>query len=245
MADPTAPLAFLAGLVSFMSPCVLPMVPGYLSYMSGLGSADSSPGRPARTTLVAATFVLGFSAVFVALGATATYLGSLLNANQEVLTRAGGAVIVLMGLVFIGLVKVPWLYQEARFHPSPGAGIWGSAVLGAAFAFGWSPCIGATMGAALTMAAGRSEAGGVGQGAFLLGMYSLGLGVPFVLAGIGVSRLTEVVRWLRGHARAINLAGGSVMIVVGLLFITGDIFRISIWMQKTMTAMNLDFWSGI
>jgi cytochrome c-type biogenesis protein len=245
MADPTAPLAFFAGLVSFLSPCVLPLVPGYLSYMSGLGAADLSQGRATRTTLVATTFVLGFSAVFVALGATATYLGSLLNANQDVLTRAGGAAIVLMGLVFMGLIKVPWLYREARFHPSPRAGVWGSAVLGAAFAFGWSPCIGATMGAALTMAAGHSEAGGVGQGAFLLGMYSLGLGVPFVLAGIGVSRLTEVVRWLRSHARAINLAGGAVMIAVGLLFITGDIFRISIWMQKTMTAMNLDFWSGI
>jgi cytochrome c-type biogenesis protein len=245
MADPTAPIAFFAGFVSFLSPCVLPLVPGYLSYMSGVGASEGETPSGLYTALVATTFVLGFTAVFVALGATATYLGSFLRSNQELLTRIGGVVIVLMGLVFIGLLKVPWLYREARFHPSPRAGVWGSTVLGAAFAFGWSPCIGATMGAVLTMAAGRSTVGGGGEGAFLLGVYSLGLGVPFILAGLGVSRLTGALAWLRRHTRTINLASGVLLIVVGVMFITGDLFRLSIWMQRTMTALNLDFWSGI
>jgi cytochrome c-type biogenesis protein len=245
MADPTAPIAFLAGLVSFLSPCVLPLVPGYLSYMSGVGASEGEEQRALYTALVATMFVLGFTAVFVALGATATYLGTFLRSNQDVLTRIGGAVIVLMGLVFMGVIKVPWLYREARFHPTPRAGVWGSTVLGAAFAFGWSPCIGATMGAVLTMAAGRSTVGGAGEGAFLLAVYSLGLGVPFILAGLGVSRLTGALAWLRRHTRTINLVSGALLIVVGVLFITGDLFRLSIWMQRTMTALNLDFWSGI
>jgi cytochrome c-type biogenesis protein len=244
VADPTVPIAFVAGLVSFLSPCVLPLVPGYLSYMSGLGAAAASERRGARTAIVASTFVLGFTAVFVALGATATYLGSFLRENQEVLTKAGGVLIILMGLVFMGAFKLPWLYREARFHPSPSAGVWGSAVLGAAFAFGWTPCIGATMGAVLTMAAGRGTTGGPAEGAFLLAVYSLGLGIPFIAAGFGVSRLTAAVRWLRTHTRAINVVSGVLLIVVGVLFVTGDLFRLSIWMQKTFTALNLDFWSN-
>ncbi|MEA2447338.1 MAG: cytochrome c-type biosis protein, partial [Actinomycetota bacterium] len=159
MADLSLPIAFAAGVVSFLSPCVLPIVPGYLSYMSGISSSE--PGeRRFPAWLVACTFVAGFSAVFVAMGATATLLGSLLRQNQDVLARAGGVLIIVMGLIFIGAIKVPWLYREARFHPSPKAGIWGSVVLGAAFAFGWSPCIGATLGAVLAMAAGRAETGG-------------------------------------------------------------------------------------
>ena len=245
MADPSAPIAFFAGFVSFLSPCVLPLVPGYLSYMSGVGTSEHGERRALRTTAVATTFVLGFTVVFVALGATATYLGSFLRSNQELLTRIGGGVIIVMGLVFAGLIKVPWLYREARFHPSPRAGVWGSVVLGAAFAFGWSPCIGATMGAVLTMAAGRSTVGGPGEGALLLAAYSLGLGVPFILAGLGVGRLTGALAWLRRHTRTINFASGALLIVVGILFVTGDLFRLSIWMQRTMTALNLDFWSGI
>ena len=245
MVDPTAPIAFFAGLVSFLSPCVLPLVPGYLSYMSGVGAAEGELPNGRRTALVATAFVLGFTAVFVALGATATYLGSFLRSNQDLLSRIGGIVIVLMGLVFMGLIKLPWLYREARFHPSPRAGVWGSTVLGAAFAFGWSPCIGATMGAVLTMAAGRSTVGGAGEGAALLAVYSLGLGVPFIIAGLGVTRLTGALVWLRRHTRTINLVSGALLIVVGVLFITGDLFRLSIWMQRTMTALNLDFWSGI
>ena len=243
MSDPAIPIVFLAGLVSFLSPCVLPLVPGYLSYMSGMGAVQEGGRYPLRTAALAGAFVLGFTAVFVVLGATATALGSLVAAYREDLTKIGGVLIVVMGLVFMGVLKVPWLYREARFHLTPKAGLWGSVVLGGAFAFGWTPCIGATMGVALTMAAGRAPTGGPAEGALLLAVYSLGLGVPFVLAGLGVSRLTGALAWLRRRARVVNLTSGVLLIVVGALFITDQLFRLSSWMQKGFTSAGLDFWS--
>lgn len=246
MTDPTVPIAFIAGLISFLSPCVLPLVPGYLSYMSGLApGAGGDAANGLRAATAALFFVLGFTAVFVALGATATLLGSLLRNYQALLTRAGGIFIILLGLVFMGVLKIPWLYREARFHPTPAAGAWGSVVLGGAFAFGWSPCIGATMGAILTMAAGRGTTGGPGEGAMLLAVYSLGLGVPFILAGAGVAHLTVAVKWLRRHTRAVNLVSGAGLVIVGLLFVTGQLFQLAILMQKGFLALDLDWLARI
>jgi cytochrome c-type biogenesis protein len=233
--DPTIPLAFAAGVVSFLSPCVLPLVPGYLSYMSGLSSAERV--RPSIAPWkVALGFVLGFSIVFVALGATATLLGSVLRENQTTLARLGGAFIIVVGLIFMGVIKMPWLYREARFHPTPGAGLGGSVVLGAAFAFGWSPCIGATLGAVLAMAAGRGTTGGPAEGALLLGAYSLGLGIPFIAAGLGIARLTGALTWFRRHIRTVNVVSGILLVAVGVLLLSGQFFRLSIWLQKTFPA---------
>ena len=243
-ADPTVPIAFAAGLVSFLSPCVLPLVPGYISYMSGVGVQEGAGRDSFKAGGAALSFVAGFTAIFVALGATATLLGSFLRDYRIELARGGGVLIIVLGLVFMGVLKIPFLYRERRFHPTPGAGLAGSALLGAAFAFGWSPCIGATMGAVLAMAAGRGTTGGAGEGAFLLFVYSIGLGVPFLLAGLGVSRLTGAVAWLRRHTRSINLASGALLIVVGILFVTDQLFRISIWMQRAFTSANLDFWNA-
>ena len=243
MADPAIPVVFAAGLVSFLSPCVLPLVPGYLSYMSGYGASGSEERNALRTGLVAAAFVLGFTLVFVALGASATLLGSFLREQKDVLTRVGGIVIIVMGLVFMGALRVPWLYRERRFHPSVEAGVGGSVLLGAAFAFGWSPCIGATMGLVLTMAAGRGATGGPLEGALLLAIYSLGLGVPFVLAGLGISRLPTALAWLRRHTRAINVVSGALLIAVGVLFVTNQVFQVSSWMQRGFTTAGLDFWN--
>ena len=238
MADVSIPVAFLAGLASFLSPCVLPLVPGYLSYMSGMTVGTTGDATALRTTRVALFFVAGFSVVFVAFGATATFLGSFLLQNKDLLARVGGVFIIFVGLVFMGVLKVPFLYREARFHPRPGAGMWGSFVLGSAFAFGWTPCIGLTLGAVLTMAAGRGSAGGPLEGAALLAVYSLGLGVPFVLAGLGVSRLTTALGWLRRHMRAVNLASGALLVVVGLLFVTNRVFEVSAWMQRNLTFLE-------
>lgn len=232
MVDITIPVAFFAGFVSFLSPCVLPLVPGYLSYMSGMTLGEEGNARAGRTTLVALAFILGFTVVFVAFGATASQLGAFLLTNKEAMARVGGLLIIAMGLIFMGVVKVPFLYREARFHPTPKAGIWGSVILGGAFAFGWTPCIGATLGAVLTMAAGRAAEGGPTEGAMLLGIYSMGLGVPFLLAAMGVSHLTNVLGWLRRHARAMNVASGSILVLVGLLFVTNQIFHISAWIQR-------------
>lgn len=242
MADPGPVAAFFAGFISFLSPCVLPLVPGYVSYMSGLGSTEvelSAARRATDATRAMSGFVLGFTLVFVALGATATLLGEFLSDYEDIFIRVSGVVIILLGLVFIGVLKVPFLYREARFHPSARAGFWGSLTLGVAFAFGWSPCIGATLGPILTMAAGGGD-GEVGKGAGLLAVYSLGLGVPFILAGLGVSHLTGAVKWLRRHTRTIQWVGGAFLIVMGVLFLTDQIFRISIWMQRFFNAIGLE-----
>jgi cytochrome c-type biogenesis protein len=237
MVDPAVPVVFLAGLISFLSPCVLPLVPGYLSYMSGV-SAGNESSRTIAPVLVALVFVLGFSLVFIAFGLSATALGSYLRVNKELFARIGGVFIIFMGLVFMGAIKVPFLYREARFHPTPEAGLWGSLVLGGAFAFGWTPCIGATLGPVLGMAAGRGATGSVAQGGMLLGVYSLGLGVPFILSGLGVAKLTNFLTWFRRHIRTVNLVSGGIMVIVGLLFVTNQIFRISIWLQRNVSAIE-------
>ena len=235
MVDPSAPIAFAAGVVSFLSPCVLPLVPGYLSYMSGL-STQTEGSRTFPAWAASFAFVGGFSAVFVALGATATLLGSVLRDYQTLLARVGGVVIIAMGLIFMGAIKVPWLYREARFRPTPEVGLGGSVLLGAAFAFGWSPCIGATLGAVLAMAAGRGATGGPAEGAFLLLMYSLGLGIPFIAAGLGISRLAGALAWFRKNVKVINLVSGVLLVAVGLLLVSGQFFQLSIWLQKTFPA---------
>ena len=245
MPDPTIPIAFVAGAASFLSPCVLPLVPGYLSYMSGLSESETETERTQSAPVVALVFVLGFTLVFVALGASATLLGSTLRQNQDVLVKVGGAFIILMGLAFMGVLKVPFLYRERRFHPRPGAGVWGAFLLGMTFALGWSPCIGPTMGAVLTMAAGQGATGGPGEGALLLGVYSLGLGLPFVLAGLGISRLAGAVAWLRKHTVVVTRVSGALLVVVGILFMTDQLFQLSVWMQETATALDWDFWSEL
>lgn len=236
------PLAFGAGALSFLSPCVLPLVPGYISYMSGLTGQDASPGERRRAATIAMVcFVAGFTAIFVPLGVTASILGSFLDQNRLLFTRVGGAFIILMGLVFMGVIKLPFLYREARFHPTPGAGVTGSFVLGAAFAFGWSPCIGPILGASLTLAAGTNPA----KGALLLLLYSLGLGIPFILAGFGITRVTPVVTALRRHTRVLMTASGALLIVMGVLFMTDSLFRMSIWIQRSFDALGLDFLARI
>jgi cytochrome c-type biogenesis protein len=222
----------------------LPLVPGYLSYMSGVGAGEDDEKRAVHTAGVAVAFVLGFTAIFVALGATASLLGSFLADHKILLGRIGGVFIIVLGLVFMGVLKIPFLYREARFHPTPKAGVWGSVILGSAFAFGWSPCIGATMGAVLTMAAGDSALGGPAKGAGLMAVYSLGLGVPFVLAGLGISHLAGALGWLRRHVRVVNLVSGVLLVAVGLLFLTNHLFELSIWMQRSYTNLHLDFWNS-
>lgn len=236
------PLAVGAGALSFLSPCVLPLVPGYISYMSGLSGQEAPPAQARRAATIATLcFVAGFTAVFVPLGVTASLLGSFLDTNRVLLTRIGGVFIILMGLIFMGAIKLPFLYREARFHPTPGAGVTGSFVLGAAFAFGWSPCIGPILGASLTLAAGENA----GKGALLLLLYSLGLGIPFVLSGIGVTRLTTVIAALRRHTRPLMLASGALLIIMGILFLTDSMFRMSIWIQNTFEALGLDWLARI
>lgn len=225
--------AFAAGLLSFFSPCVVPLVPGYVSFMSGVSVQELADHRPKQRQHVLGStllFVAGFSLVFVLLGASAALFGGLFDEYRRPLGRIAGGVMILMGLVMVGLIRAPALYRELRFHPSDRPLSWaGPALLGMAFALGWTPCIGPVL-ASILIYAGAAET--VGRGAVLLLLYSLGLGVPFILTGLSFSRMFGVLSWVRQHYRAINVASGALLVAVGALFVTERFFWLSIAAQR-------------
>lgn len=210
------PVALVAGLVSFFSPCVLPLVPGYLSYVSGVGVQDLDSGRRPRIVAGSLLFVAGFSAVFVAGGAAFGYAGLRLAEHQRTLSIVTGVLVILMAFAFLGLV--PALQREARIHAVPAVGLAIAPVLGVFFGLGWIPCVGPTLGAVLGLAGNEATAA---RGAFLAAVYCAGLGVPFVLAAFGFARFTRATSWLRRHQRAVSVAGGLLLLVVGILLVTG------------------------
>ncbi len=222
-------LAFVAGLISFTSPCCLPLMPGYVSYVSGVASdaSTSEQGSVAlrsRTMLAAVLFVQGFALTFTLMGAAASELGGLILQHRLVLGRVAGVFVIVMGLATIGLLRVPFLYRERRFDLSrirPGPA--GALPLGVAFAVGWTPCIGPVLASILTAAA---TVEGAWRGAALLFVYSLGLGVPFLLLAFSVAKAGRLFRWLRRHGRAIEFLGGSVLVLMGVLMITGAWIRL-------------------
>ncbi len=212
-------LAFIAGLVSFTSPCCLPLMPGYVSFVAGASAGDGGVVTRTRAVAAAGLFVIGFTMVFTLFGVGASVFGGWLLANRGVLTRLAGGFVILMGLVTLGVVHIPLLYREARLDLSrlrPGPA--GAIPLGAAFAIGWAPCIGPVLAGILVAAA--STQGALRGGALLL-VYSLGLGLPFVLLAYGYAGSGRVFAWLRRHGRGIEVAGGSILIVTGVLMITG------------------------
>ena len=213
-------IAFAAGVVSFLSPCVLPLVPGYVSFMSGLSLEELTRGgnRPAvirRAGLGSGFFVLGFTAVFTALGASASAAGRLLEAYMPVLSKLAGGVIVVFGLHMMGVFQIKWLFYEKRipfgkFAPGPG----GAFLMGMAFAFGWTPCIGPILAGILTLAAKQST---VYQGMFLLFVYSLGLGIPFILTGFGTAAFMRFFARYKRYIRWGEVASGALLVLVGAL----------------------------
>ena len=245
VADPGLIVAFGAGMVSFLSPCVLPLVPGYLSLMSGVSAAAvvgerTADSRPETLRILRATllFAGGFTVVFVALGAAATGLGRLLLENQRLLNRVAGTLIVAMGLVIAFGVLPRILGEERRLRVSPSRlGVFAAPVMGMAFAFGWTPCIGPVLAATLSLAAAKST---VGQGMLMLLAYSAGLAVPFVAAGVGFARLTGVFDWFRRHARAVNIASGSVLAAFGVVLVLDRVGWLSGQLVQLMNALGLD-----
>lgn len=212
-------VAFVAGLVSFLSPCVLPLVPIYLAQLVGQSvyqSVEEKKVRSARlvTFLHAAFFVLGFTLAFVALGATASTLGGFLHAQQILLRRVGGVLLILIGLHLTGIFKIPFLYWQKRFEFHPVRPSYpASALTGIVFAIGWSPCVGPILAIILALA---GQAATLRQGVLLLLIYSLGLGLPFLLLGLGLNQVSTILRWLKPHLGKIEVATGVLMMVVGI-----------------------------
>lgn len=237
-------IAFVAGAASFLSPCVLPLLPGYLSYMSGVSveMVQTGSAAPRRLLVPVLLFVLGFSTIFVALGTSASLAGSLLTQNRVLLSRIGGGLIVLMGLFFMGVLPVKRLYFERRMDMRTGTTLAGNYLMGIAFGVGWTPCIGPTLAATLLLASQEQTAG---RGASLLLVYSLGLGVPFVLSALGVSKLAGVLEFFRKHQRWIMRGAGAILVAFGLLLFFDRVYVISAVIQRWMISVGLEKLVGI
>ena len=235
--------ALAAGIVSFLSPCVLPLVPGYLSAVTGVSAQDLDRAGWRRVLVPSLLFVASFSAIFIALGLTATGLGSALNDHRELLNKIAASLIVAMGVLFVAALFVPRLNREWRIDGLMArAGSGGPVLAGAAFAIAWSPCIGPTLGAILSAAALSDS---VGRGAFLLAVYSAGLAVPFLLTAVAFSRMTAAFAAVKRYYPVIIATGGAILIAMGVLIWTGEFFRLNIEAQKLLTDLGLDFWNDV
>jgi cytochrome c-type biogenesis protein len=210
------PVAMIAGMVSFFSPCVVPLLPGYVAYATGLSGADLETAKRGRMLAGTGLFVAGFTAWFVVVGTTAGALGGWLYEYRETITTVLGVVTILVGLVFMGVV--PWLQRDVRLHRVPSVGLAAAPLLGLLFAIGWTPCIGPTLTAVQSMAITEATAG---RGALLSVAYSLGLGLPFILLGLSYRRMLGATQWIRKHQVWVTRAGGLMLVAVGLLLVTG------------------------
>jgi cytochrome c-type biogenesis protein len=231
--------ALAAGLISFVSPCVLPLVPGYISYVAGTSMAAPLPGRSFRqrfaTLSLSAFFVLGFSTVFIALGASATALSRLLLAYRYEANLLGGAIIILFGVFMTGLASLPSLQREWRFHGRlTGGRPLGAYILGLAFGFGWTPCIGPVLGAILTVSALSATAS---SGVALLAVYSIGLGVPFLLFAFFTESLAKRLKAMRRAGRLLQMGAGGVMILMGVAMMTGYLSAFSFWLLRNVPVL--------
>lgn len=235
--------ALAAGVISFLSPCVLPLVPGYLSAVSGVSAGDLDSAGWRRVLGPSLLFVASFSAIFILLGLTATALGSFLQDHEALLSKIAGALIVGMGLLFLASPFVTRLNREWHVEALlERAGRGGPIVAGAAFAIAWTPCIGPTLGAILTAA---SLTDSTGRGAFLLAVYSAGLAIPFLLTAVAFSRMTTAFAIVKRHYGAIIFTGGAIMVAMGVLIWTGELTQLNIEAQRWMSELGLDFWNSV
>lgn len=242
MADVTYPVVVGAGLISFLSPCVLPLVPPYLCYIAGasldeLAATEKLETKTARrVSLASLVFVLGFTTVFVALGAGASVIGQVLRSHLGVLSWIAGILIILMGLHFLGVLRIPFLYRELRVQgQSRPAGLIGAYVMGLAFAFGWTPCIGPVLASVLAVAASKET---VGQGATLLAAYSFGLGLPFIAAGLAVGPFMKFMQRFRRHLGLVEKIMGAMLVLTGIMFLTGTFSNMAYWLLETFPALG-------
>ncbi len=241
MVDVTLAGAFLAGLISFISPCVLPIVPSYLCFLAGVTSEQFTTGtltfaQRAHIVYSAIAFVLGFSVVFIALGAAATQVGQFVSAYFDILSIIAGVIIIIFGLHFLGVWRIMLLYREVRAQvDARPASLLGAFVVGLAFAFGWTPCAGPIL-AAILFTAGAQET--TGAGALLLGAYAAGIGVPFIIAGVFAGAFLGFLRGMRGYMGTIEKVMGVMLVVTGVLFMTGQMPRIAAWLLQEFPQLQ-------
>jgi len=239
-ADVTFAAALFAGLLSFLSPCVLPLVPPYLVYLAGASLerfADAEPEWRVRRETVAAAclFVLGFSTVFVAFGASASAIGALVQAYSPQLATLAGIAIIVMGLHFLGLTRIAFLMREKRAPMAKPVGLWGAYAMGLAFAFGWTPCIGPILAAILAIAASKQT---VAKGASLLAVYSAGLGIPFLIAAFAIEPFAAFMAKFRDRLAAIEKAMGALLVLTGIAFLTGFVTEASYWLLEWFPSLG-------
>lgn len=227
-------IAFAAGILGFLSPCIVPLVPGYISFVSGLSLAEMDPAARRRhlhrivgTTVV---FVLGFASIFTALGASATVLGSFILTNRQLLSRIGGVLIILLGLSVLGIIKIPGLYRERQFQlERRPRGVLGAFPIGMAFGFAWTPCVGPVLAAILTLAATSQNALG---GAGLLLAYAMGLGIPFLITAVLITTAFDGFAWIRRHGRAVETVSGIFLLVMGAALMLDLVFQLNAWILR-------------
>jgi cytochrome c-type biogenesis protein len=245
--DPAAgvgiPLALAAGLVSFLSPCVLPLVPGYLAAVTGVSVGEIERADWRRVLVPSLTFVATFSAIFILLGLTATGVGDVLRDNRSMLNKVAGALIMAMGVLFVATLVVNKLNREWRIDALMArAGKGGPVVAGAAFAIAWTPCVGPTLAAILTAASLSDSAA---HGAWLLAVYSAGLAVPFLITALAFSRATTAFAAVKRHYAAIVATGGAILIAMGILIYTGELFQLNIEAQRLLNDLGINFFSEV
>jgi cytochrome c-type biogenesis protein len=239
-ADVTYLAALIAGLVSFLSPCVLPLVPPYLVFLAGtslerFADNEAEPRVKRETVAASVLFVLGFSTVFVALGASASAIGALIRAYSGPLAIIAGIIIIVMGLHFLGVTRIAFLYRQKRLEVAKPVGLWGAYVIGLAFAFGWTPCIGPILAAILAVAASEQT---VAEGASLLAVYSLGLGIPFIIAAFAIEPFAAFLSRFRNYLHRVEQAMGALLVLTGIAFLTGSINQMSVWLLESFPALG-------
>jgi cytochrome c-type biogenesis protein len=239
MLDVSLPAAAVGGLISFLSPCVLPLVPPYLSFLAGttfdqLVEGDDR-GVRRRAVLASLLFVAGFTTVFVVLGATASALGQMIRQYLDILSMVAGLAIIAMGLHFLGVFRISFLYREARFQVDRPVGLWGAYVMGLAFAFGWTPCIGPILGSILAVAGAETS---VARGAVLLAVYSAGLGLPFIVAALAMKPFTAFLKRMRSRILYVERTMGALLVLTGVAFLAGWLTDASFWLLETFPALG-------
>jgi cytochrome c-type biogenesis protein len=229
----TVGLAFLGGLLSFLSPCILPLAPGYLGLISGVSAGELAEGqergRKWRVLQATGAFILGFTLVFVIMGLTSSYLGQLFAGNRNIIMRLSGIIVIFLGLHQAGWLPIRWLYRERRFTVKHTIGLGGAFLTGIAFSFGWTPCVGPILGSIMALAAGQA---GLREGILLLGVYSLGLAVPFLLLAVAFDRVSRSLNKLKRYMKYLEWASGILLILMGILLLTGGFLKIISWFMQ-------------